>query len=206
MKEITLFFGSFNPPHNGHTAIVRYLLERVVPGGEVWFVVSPQNPLKAEALLAPERDRLAMTRIAASEQLAGLDVSVCDVEFGLPRPSYTIDTLRALEELCPDCRFSLLAGSDIPEQIGRWKESELLLSRYKFYIYPRPGEEVEPGGNLLDDSKNHENMVWLAGAPVEEYSSTDVRRTLLRGGDIYSMVSPGVVDYIKRHELWTNEI
>ena len=96
-RETILYFGSFNPIHNGHTAIARYVIEKGFCE-ELWFVVSPQNPLKSENILAGELDRLRMAEIAVSEKLAGLDAKVSDVEFGLPRPSFTIDTLKYLKD------------------------------------------------------------------------------------------------------------
>lgn len=180
-----LYFGSFNPVHNGHTAVAGFAAQQGL-ADEVWMVVSPQNPLRDD--LAPEEDRLAMVQIAVEEQSAGLPVRVSDVEFVLPRPSYTIDTLRFLEREHPGVEFAVLAGADIAEQLPRWKEYERLVSDYRFYFYPRDGYSLPDG--VLD------------AAPRWDFSSTDVRRTLTDGGDISGMVSPGVADYIEKQGLW----
>ncbi len=185
MNRVLLYFGSFNPVHNGHTAVAGWAAGQGV-AGEVWMVVSPQNPLRED--LAPEEDRLAMARIAMEEQLPGLPVKVSDVEFGLPRPSYTIDTLRFLERENPGVEFAVLAGADIVEQLPRWKEYGRLVADYRFYFYPRDGYPLPEG-------------VW-DGAPRWDFSSTDVRQTLTEGGDIGAMVAPGVAEYIEEHELW----
>lgn len=124
-----------------------------------------------------------MTRIAVSERLTGLSVSVSDVEFGLPRPSYTIDTLRFMSGEYPNVEFSLLVGADILEQIPQWKEGGEILEKYIIHAYPRGGSS---GGDL----------------PLLDFSSTDVRRTLQEGGDVSGMVCPGVAEYIEKHGLW----
>lgn len=191
--ETLLYFGSFNPIHNGHTGIARYVVEEGLCD-ELWYVVSPQNPLKSADSLVGDLDRLRMVEIAAYEQLGGLPVKVSDVEFGLPKPSYTIDTLNILEDRYPHNSFSLLTGADIMKEIDRWREHESLLARYKFYVYPREGSCTLGRGD---------NIYFLDNAPVFEYSSTDVRRCLHEGGDISGMVSPGVEEYISEKRLWT---
>jgi nicotinate-nucleotide adenylyltransferase len=157
-------------------------------------VVSPRNPLKKEDGLAPDLDRLRMVEIAVSEELGGLPVRVCDVEFGLPRPSYTVDTLEVLEERFSGNEFSLLVGADIIPEIDRWKEYEKLLANYRFYVYPRQSIALD---NCM------QNIVYLQYAPVLDFSSTDVRRAVVAGGDISGMVSPGVADYIAENGLWS---
>lgn len=191
-KETILYFGSFNPPHNGHTEVARYVVERGLCD-ELWFVVSPRNPLKSADGLAPDTDRLEMMRIAACEELGGLPAKVCDVEFSLPRPSYTVDTMRELGRRFPERRFALLGGTDILEDIGKWKDSELLMAEYRFYIYPRDGYTV-------DDPPS--NVILMPDAPRLRFSSTDVRDALHGGGDISEMVCPGVREYIEKYNLY----
>lgn len=192
MRRIILYFGSFNPVHEGHTAVAGWVADRGI-GDEVWLVVSPRNPLKDDAGLAPDTDRLEMARLAVGERLAGRAVTVSDVEFGLPRPSYTIDTLRFLEREYPGYEFSILAGTDILEQLRRWKESAALTAAHRFYIYPRDGFAAVP---------TDADVRFLDDAPRWEYSSTDVRRTLVEGGDASAMVAPVVARYIEEHGLW----
>ena len=195
MANILLYFGSFNPIHNGHTAVARYVAEQGVCDG-LWFVVSPSNPLKDSAELVPDTDRLHMAEIAVGEQLAGLGVRVSDVEFGLPKPSYTIDTLRYLSAKYPDSRFSLLTGADIMEEIDRWKDHEELLRDYDIYVYPREGYSLD---------KYADKVVYLDHAPKWDYSSTDIREALREGRDVSGMVAPGVLNYIEERGLWRAE-
>lgn len=191
-RETILYFGSFNPIHNGHTAVARYVIENGFCE-ELWFVVSPRNPLKSENILAGDLDRLRMTEIAVSEQLAGLDARVSDVEFGLPRPSYTIDTLRHLDINYPDNTFSLLAGADIVPQLAKWKEHEALVGKYKLYVYPR---------ECFTLNESPQNAVLLKDAPLFGFSSTDVRKAIQEGRDVSNMVAAGVIDYIAENNIW----
>ena len=195
MADTVLYFGSFNPPHNGHTEVARYVAGQPFCD-ELWFVVSPRNPFKDAAALAPDEDRLEMMRIAVRDELAGMPVGVCDVEFSLHRPSYTIDTLRELGRRFPERRFALLGGEDLLAGIGGWKEAETLLSEYRFYIYPRTGSE------LATRCRDMSGVVCLDGAPCWDFSSTDVRLRIAQGGDISGMVCSGVRSYIEKHELY----
>ncbi len=190
-SSVVLYFGSFNPVHNGHLAVAEYVVGRNLCD-ELWFVVSPRNPLKSDDMLAGEDDRLEMVKIAAAGSRFPGRLKACDVEFGLPRPSYTIDTLAALDVMYPDVSFSLLCGSDITGQIEQWKEWRRLTGNYKIYVYPREGYvTVHP-----------ERFTVLCGAPCLDYSSTGIREVLEEGGDISGMVPAGVACYIKGHKLW----
>lgn len=193
--ETILYFGSFNPIHNGHTAVAQYVLEHGLCE-ELWFVVSPRNPLKPQNMLAGDLDRLRMTELAVNEQMKGMNVRVSDVEFGLPRPSYTIDTLRHLQRQFPEHTFSILTGADILPNIGKWKESEALTSQYKFYVYPRDGFTLD---------KTPSYAVYLNDAPLVNFSSTDVRTAVEAGQDISDMVADEVGNYIKENKLWINK-
>ena len=193
--HIVLYFGSFNPVHNGHVAISEWVVERGLCD-EIWLVVSPRNPFKTDSGLAPEEDRLAMARIAAAESCHPQRIVASDIEFGMPKPSYTIDTLRALEKLRPGDRFSVLIGSDNVDRIDEWKEYRTLLENYTFWVYPRPGDEnpaLRPG------------MTLLADAPRWDISSTGIRRELAAGEDIAGLVPPGVAAYLKTHRIWTTK-
>lgn len=192
MMHIVLYFGSFNPIHNGHTSVARYVLESGLCDG-LWFVVSPQNPFKRDAALAPELDRLKMAEIAVEEKLPGGMAAVCDVEFGMPRPSYTIDTLRELGARYPEHTFSLLLGADIMQGFDRWKDYTELVRDYRIYVYPRAGfPPVEYAGAVT----------YLGDAPQWDYSSTAIRAALERGEDIGAMVAPGVARFIYEKGLW----
>lgn len=197
MASVMLYFGSFNPVHNGHMAIAEYVLRKDV-AGELWFVVSPRNPLKPQGMLIDERDRLEMVRIAiAGSEFSGR-MKACDVEFGLPKPSYTVDTLGVLENEYPENEFSLLVGSDIMPQFEKWKEWRKLLDNYKIYVYPRRGyceNDIPP--SLKG------RVILLEGAPLYDYSSTEIRNAITHGGPVEGMIPPAVGLYIKTHSLWT---
>lgn len=187
-----LYFGSFNPIHKGHIEVAEWILQRGICD-EIWFVVSPHNPLKDAGMLIPEGHRLAMVSLAVEESPYARRMLACDVEFSLPRPSYTIDTLEALKSLYPDIMFSILMGSDILGQIERWKEWRKIVNEYKIYVYPRRGYPVAGFDT---------HFVILEGASYRDFSSTQVRESIGRGCED-GMLSEKVGEYIKRHELWT---
>jgi nicotinate-nucleotide adenylyltransferase len=168
-KLTGLFFGSFNPLHNGHLCIAEYMIEY---GGlkEVWFVLSPHNPLKDKSTLLSDYARLEMVQTAVADDNR---FRVSDIEFHLPRPSYTIDTLTRLSEKYPERNFVLIAGTDVLPTFHKWKNYEQLLEQYRFIIYPR-----EEG---LDHPLLHHPSVQLVDAPKIEISSGFIRKTLLSG-------------------------
>ncbi len=136
--ETGLFSGSFNPIHMGHLMLAGYI-SAFTYVDEVWFVVTPHNPLKVKESLLPDDIRLEMARLA----LADYDnLKVSDVEFRMPRPSYTSDTLNALTQEHPDRRFSLIIGGDNWLLFDKWKDYEQIMERYQILIYPRPGENI----------------------------------------------------------------
>lgn len=192
MRRVVLYFGSFNPIHKGHVAVAERVLERGLCD-EVWFVVSPQNPLKPKAELIDEHHRLNMVRLAAEASRYPDRMKVCDVEFDMPRPSYTIDTLEELGRRWPEVQFAMLVGTDIVGQIERWKRWEEIVSRYKIYVYPRRGY-VGDGDARFEA---------LEGEPFEDCSSTEVRRALAEGDS--DMIAEPVKNYIKEHQLWITQ-
>lgn len=192
MRRVVLYFGSFNPIHKGHVAVAERVLERGLCD-EVWFVVSPQNPLKPKAELIDEHHRLNMVRLAAEASRYPDRMTVCDVEFDMPRPSYTIDTLEELGRRWPEVQFAMLVGTDIVGQIERWKRWEEIVSRYKIYVYPRRGY-VGDGDARFEA---------LEGEPFEDCSSTEVRRALAEGDS--DMIAEPVKNYIKEHQLWITQ-
>lgn len=189
-KQIGIMGGSFNPVHAGHLMVASYVAQW---GGldEVWLVLSPQNPLKRELTMASDADRLAMLRLAVGDT-PGLRVS--DVELTMPRPSYTIDTLRRLAEQHPDCRFRLIVGADNWQSFARWRNCRELIDDYGLTVYPRPGyralgAEAAPG-------------VSLVAAPQVELSSTFLRQALAAGRDVRHFLPQGVYRYILAHGLY----
>lgn len=175
MSNTFLYFGSFNPAHLGHVAIAEYAIEH---GGadRVVLMVSPQNPLKDPAALMPELERFEMAEQAAAASRYPERIAASCIEFLLPKPSYTIDTLRYLEENHAEDgqRFSVLAGGDIAAELSKWKEWETILNNWPVYIYPR-------GSARQTDARLH----VFAGAPELPFSSTEIRALLRKGEDHY---------------------
>ncbi len=193
MKRVMLYFGSFNPVHKGHIALAEYAVEQTLCD-EVVLVVSPQSPYKAADELAPEMDRFEMAEIACAASKYPEKIKPSVVEFLLPKPSYTIDTLRYLKEnFGSDMQFSILMGSDQIARLDGWKEYEKILE-YPVYVYPRRGEPAEGFEGRI---------TLLADAPLQDFASTDVRDRIGRGEDTSAMLDEGVAAYIRRKGLWS---
>ena len=169
--KIGLFFGSFNPVHIGHKVIASYLVD-FTDLDKVMFVVSPQNPLKQKISLLDQYHRLQIIR-AEIEDNSKLEVS--DIEFDMPKPSYTIDTLVRLKEKYPDNNYSIIMGSDNLQNFHNWKNYEQILEDYSVYVYPRPGYEI---------SGSHKNIHIIEGVPQMEISSSFIRKSIKEGKDI----------------------
>ena len=182
--RVGFFGGSFNPVHNGHIALARHLLGELGLD-EVWFVVSPQNPLKPAAGLLDDSARMAMVEVA----LAGEEgLRPCGVELGLPRPSYTWNTLCHLARTCPHCSFTLLIGGDNWAGFSLWRNHAEILARYPVAVYPRRGAAL-PAGPLPPG-------VTVVDTPLIDISSTEVRRRVAAGLPIAGLVPQCVADMI----------
>ncbi|MBQ4502986.1 MAG: nicotinate (nicotinamide) nucleotide adenylyltransferase [Alistipes sp.] len=193
MKRVLLYFGSFNPVHRGHIALAEYAVESNI-ADEVILIVSPQNPHKQSDELAAEFSRYEMCQAACQASKYPEKILVSAVEFTLPRPSYTIDTLKFLSENFGDkMEFSLLMGADNVERFDRWKSYEQILESYPIFVYPRRGYAVE---------KFADRVTVLADAPLFDYSATDVRTAVAEGGNISEMVIPEVESYIKLNNIY----
>lgn len=181
-----LFFGSFNPIHNGHLAIARYLLDEGYCEN-VWFVVSPQNPWKPEQGLLDERKRLKMVEAAiAGDERMG----VSDIEFSMPRPSYTYQTLRVLKESHLVRKFALIMGGDNLQRFHHWKNFQEIIAEYAVFVYPRPGMVLP---------ETAEGNIVLVNAPEMSVSSTEIRRKVADGADITGDVPEAVAGMVKRY-------
>jgi nicotinate-nucleotide adenylyltransferase len=185
-----LFFGSFNPVHVGHMVIANYMLE-FTPLESIWFVVSPQNPLKNKASLLPQHHRLAIVNRAIGDN-PGMKAS--DIEFRLPQPSYTIHTLVHLKEKYPDRHFVLLLGSDNLESFHKWKNYEQILEDYELYVYPR---KESKGGEL----STHPRVTWV-NAPFIEISSTFIRKSIRERKDIRYFIPEQAYTYIREMHFY----
>lgn len=188
-KAIGLYFGSFNPIHIGHLIIGNYIAEHSNLH-QVWWVVSPQNPLKAKKTLLDNYARLELVRLALEDYDK---LTPCDVEFALPKPSYTTHTLAYLEEKYPQYAFSLIMGEDNLNTLHKWKNYELILERYPIKVYPRLG--AEKGRDAI---VNHPNVQHIS-APIIELSSTLIRHEIAEGKNVRPMLPPKVWDYIDKY-------
>ena len=184
IKKTGLFFGSFNPIHNGHLILANYMAE-FTDLNEVWFVVSPQNPLKDKSTLLPEHHRLALVRIAIEDQR---NLGVTDIEFKMPKPSYTIHTLTWLNEKYPDREFIVICGTDILPSFHKWKNYQEILNQYALYIYPRPGFH-------LGEYKGHPK-IKVFNAPLMEISSSFIRKGIQRKKSMQFWMPDKVYRYI----------
>jgi nicotinate-nucleotide adenylyltransferase len=184
VKKIGLFFGSFNPIHNGHLMLANFMLA-YTGLKELWFVVSPQNPLKTKAGLLHQNHRLHLVNLAI-EDFPKMKSS--NIEFNLPQPSYTIHTLAHLKEKYPDYTFSLIIGADNLSGFHKWKNYEEILRNYELLVYPRPGYIKNP-------FENHPNVI-LTEAPVMEVSSTFIRKAIKDKKDVRFFMHPKVWEYI----------
>ena len=188
-KKIGLFFGTFNPIHVGHLIIANHMAE-FSELNEVWLVVTPHNPHKKKNTLLEDTHRLAMVRIA-TEAYPKLKAST--IEFDLPQPNYTVNTLAVLEEKYPDKEFCLIMGEDNLKSLHKWKNYEVILERYPIFIYPRISENLERDANLILEKKA---SVTLINAPIVELSSTFIRKNIAINKNIKPMLSKNVWHYI----------
>jgi len=180
-KHTGLFFGSFNPVHNGHLMIANYLTE-FESFDQVWLVISPLNPFKSNQDLLPDYHRRELL-VRAIGDYPRLRVS--SVEFRLPKPSYTIDTLDVLKRDHPDHDFILIMGSDQLDGFPNWKQSERILEENKIRGYPRSSGTGTPPGNGIIHHKLFENKsITLIDAPMIEVSSTFIRKAIHEGKDM----------------------
>lgn len=190
-KSVGLFFGSFNPIHTGHLIIAEYMAGQ--PDlNQVWFVVSPHNPLKNRSTLANDFDRLHMVTLAIDDNPK---LRVSNIEFSLPKPSYTIDTMAYLHEKYPEHSFSLIMGSDNLESIHKWKNYDLLLDRYTIHIYNRPGTNT---GNFPENAKN----IRFHDVPLLDISSTFIRQRIAAGLSVRYMVPESVYQFLDGSRLY----
>lgn len=189
--KVGLFFGSFNPVHVGHLIIANHLISNS-DLDKLWMVISPQNPLKEKASLAKDYDRLHLMNLALEEDPR---IKATDIEFYLPKPSYTIDTMTYLHERYPQHEFVLIMGGDNIATLHKWKNYQLLLSNYKIYVYERPGYEM---GELID----HENVEIVKDTPMLDISASFIRKCIKEGKSIRYMVPDVVFNYLDGSNMY----
>lgn len=179
--KIGLFFGSFNPLHIGHMAIAQYMVE-FTDLEQVWFVVSPQNPFKEKSSLLDQHHRLMMVRIATEDNPK---LNASDIEFNLPQPSYTVDTLAYIQEKYPKHSFSLIMGSDNLQHFRKWKNADAILANHQLYVYPRP--------KTKDCELATHPKVQITQAPLMEISASFIRQ---------SIADKKAISYLLPEKVW----
>jgi nicotinate-nucleotide adenylyltransferase len=194
--KVGLYFGSFNPIHIGHIAIAGYMTEFSTLD-EIWFVVSPQNPFKKKATLLDDYQRLHMVNLAIGENDR---MRASDLEFRLPVPSYTIDTLTYLQEKYPDYKFSLVMGEDNLYTLHKWKNAAELVKRCQIYVYPRPGVR-KPSSPMLENILS-KIVIHFVRAPLMDISGTFIRNGIKKGKNMSYYLPAPVWKYIEEMHFY----
>ncbi len=190
MKKIGIYSGSFNPIHHGHVMLANYLVE-FSDLDELWFVVSPQNPLKKKEDLLDDDERLKMVQLAVADDPR---FKVSDIEMHLPTPSYTINTLTALSRQYPDNQFVFICGMDSLQNFKNWREYQKILDNYELLVFPREGYD---GGELI----NYPSVTVLK-TPILEISSTFIRQCIKEGRDMRHFMPERAFNYLKQNRFY----
>ena len=190
MKKIGIYSGSFNPIHHGHVMLANYLVE-FSDLDELWFVVSPQNPLKKKEDLLDDDERLKMVQLAVADDPRFF---VSDIEMHLPTPSYTINTLTALSGQYPDNQFVFICGMDSLQNFKNWREYQKILDNYELLVFPRAGYD---GGELI----NYPSVTVLK-TPILEISSTFIRQGIKEGHDVRHFMPEKAFNYLKQNRFY----
>jgi nicotinate-nucleotide adenylyltransferase len=188
--KVGLFFGSFNPIHIGHLIIGNIMVE-TTDLEQVWYIVSPQNPLKASASLIHEFDRYDMVQAAVND---AYHLKVSDIEFNMPKPSYTVDTLAYLADRHPEHHFSLIIGEDNLRSLPKWKNYKTIVENYGLYVYPRP--------NGKKSTLENEANVQFIQAPILDISATYIRGLVKNNKSIKFLVPDAVAQLIESRKLY----
>jgi nicotinate-nucleotide adenylyltransferase len=191
--KISLYFGSFNPIHIGHLAIANYFVENQ-ECDQVWFVVSPHNPLKQKASLLEDYHRLSMVKIAVDDNPK---FRASDIEFGMEEPNYTVKTLVVLREKYPTHEFSIIMGEDNLRNFHKWFNYEYILKNHSVFVYPRIGTAKDEVVLVAkEEIKNHPAVHFCADLPVMAISSSYIRSEIKEGKVPKYLLTPKVLEYI----------
>ncbi len=187
--KIGLYFGSFNPIHHGHLIIASHVVNETNLQ-QVWFVISPQNPFKENSTLLNEYHRLHMVKLAIEGEK---NLRATDIEFKMPKPSYTVTTLQYLEEKYPQHQFTIILGSDSMQNLDKWKNAPVIMERYELYVYTRAGFDVRT--DLPVKYK-------ILDAPLLQISSTHIRKLLRNGKSIRYLLPDVVKEEIEKNHYY----
>ena len=202
--KIGLYFGTFNPIHVGHLVIANYMAD-FTELDQVWMVVSPHNPLKDKTTLLTDMHRLALVKVAIDDNSK---LRASDIEFNLPKPSYTSTTLAYLKEKYPENEFALIMGEDNLRTLHKWKNHETILKNHKIYVYPRvltTQEEAEVSdinAKIGNDFSQNANVIFCEDAPVMKVSATFVRNAIKEGKDVRYLLTEPVHKYIEEMHFY----
>jgi nicotinate-nucleotide adenylyltransferase len=187
--KIGLYFGSFNPIHHGHLIIATFIAQKT-DIDQVWFIISPQNPFKQNANLLNEYHRFHLVQIAIEGEKK---LKASDIEFRLPKPSYTVNTLAYLEEKHKDHDFCIIMGSDSFQNLDKWKNSNVITRRYPIYVYRRAGFEI---------TNTHEAKLTVVDAPLLQISATGIRELIRQNKSVRYLVPEAVREEIERNHYY----
>ncbi len=198
--NIGLFFGSFNPIHIGHLIIANHMVNNSELD-QVWLIVSPQNPLKNKSSLLEDYHRLALVNIAVEDNSK---LKASNIEFNLPQPSYTIDTLAYIKEKHPDDTFSIIMGEDNLRTLHKWKNYEQILNNYTVYVYPRAltHQEVVDQSSIVEMPFKDHPKVRMTNAPVMKISASFIRNAIKEKKDVQYLLSDPVNKYISEMHFY----
>jgi nicotinate-nucleotide adenylyltransferase len=193
--KIGLYFGTFNPIHIGHLIIANHMVENSTLD-QIWMVVTPHNPLKNKNTLLEDYQRLELVFLATEDYPK---IKPSDIEFKLPQPNYTVNTLAHLQDKFPKHTFSLIMGEDNLKSLHKWKNYEVILQNHEIYVYPRINTIATSEENIL--IKNN-SKIHLIDAPIVEISSTFIRENIKKKKNVQPLLPSKVWDYIDHNNLY----
>lgn len=203
--NVGLYFGTFNPIHVGHLIIANYMAD-YTELDEVWLIVTPQNPMKKKSSLLEDYHRMALVREGIKENTK---LKASSIEFDLPKPSYTVNTLVHLSEQNPNTNFSLIMGEDNLRTLHKWKNHEIIMENHDVYVYPRvltiqEEEEMAEMGKIFKNTFSNENNVHLCDAPIMKVSSSFIRQAIIDGNDVRYLLTEPVYKYVDEMNFYKN--
>lgn len=196
--NIGLYFGTYNPIHVGHLIIANHMVD-YTELDQVWLVVTPQNPFKTKATLLEDYHRLALVNIAIE---GNKNLKASNIEFNLPKPSYTIDTLTYIKEKQPEHNFSIIMGEDNLRSFHKWKNYEQILENYSVFVYPRVHTKNEKENTLNPSLINHQKITVCKDAPLMKISASFIRKAIKEKKDVRYLLSEPVFTYIKEMHFY----
>jgi len=194
MKKVGLFFGTFNPIHVGHLILAEYMLN-YCELDRVLFVITPHNPFKQKSTLLPVRERLHLAYLALEDQL---NMQPSDIEFGLPQPNYTAQTMAYLREKHPEANFTLIMGEDNLRSLHKWQNYESIVDHHRILVYPRVGGDY---AGTIEEAQKYPNVA-VVDAPRMEISASMIRQSFKDRKPLQNLLTKAVFEYIEGSNLF----